>query len=66
MEEGFEHRDRGGVGGYRVVNMAPVAATCATNPTDYFPVSPFFFGNGVIARRLLGTGHDGLDSFGIP
>ena len=66
VEEGFECRDRGGVGGCRVVNVASVATTCATNPPCYFPVSPFFFGNGVIARRLLGTGHNGLDSLGIP
>ena len=65
VEEGLEYRDRGGVGGYRVVNMASVATTCATNPPYYFPVSPFFFGNGVIVRRLLGTGHDRLDGLGI-
>jgi hypothetical protein len=65
VEEGLEYRNRGGVGGYRVVNMASVATTCATNPPYYFPVSPFFFGNGVIVRRLLGTGHDRLDGLGI-
>jgi hypothetical protein len=65
MEEGFENRDRGGVGGCRVVHVASVATTCTTNPPHYFPVSPFFFGDGVIARRLLGTGHDRLDSLGI-
>ena len=65
VEEGFEYRDRGGVGGHRVVNMASVATTCATNPPCYFPVSPFFFGNRVIVRRLLGTGHDRLYGPGI-
>jgi hypothetical protein len=61
MEKGFKCRDRGGVGGHRVVNVASVATTCATNPPCRFPVSPFSFGNGVAARRLLGTGHDRLD-----
>jgi hypothetical protein len=65
VEGGFECRDRGGVGGHRAVNMASVATTCATNPPHYFPVSPFFFGNRVIARWLLGTGHDRLDGPGI-
>ena len=65
VEDGFEYRDRGSVGGCRVVHVASVATTCATNPPHYFPVSPFFFGNRVIARRLLGTGHDRLDSPGV-